>query len=280
MGHCIFRFGSLLMGSVAQNFPQQPTSCGDIPQYDGVSSIVIGLTVPKMVITWVKPDGCNFLIADRVLLAGVSWMDLAKNKFVNGQEIILRGHRFRCRLPQVGEQPEDTNEWDKILDITGRDDALWHWKDMEFWGGDSCSVFMGRRVLRGGGSADAIKTHAASYRTKLAGFRPVLDIMSANWAIKTKLCIRWSRFYRNFIFDDEGVCPTLQSTGLAFEGIPNEEKVRMYTLTENGRPIHPHGTWKSREHLCLTDKYFGDEYLIPWTISNGMAVADIKIQKE
>ncbi len=153
-------------------------------------------------------------------------------------------------------------------------------KTWSFGGGDSCSVFMGRRVLRGGGSADAIKTHAASYRTKLAGFRPVLDIMSANWAIKPNCVLDGVDFYRNFIFDDEGVCPTLQSTGLAFEGIPNEEKVRMYTLTENGRPIHPHGTWKSREHLCLTDKYFGDEYLIPWTISNGMAVADIKIQKE
>lgn len=26
--------------------------------------------------------------------------------------------------------------------------------------------------------------------------------------------------------------------------------------------------------LELTDRYYGDEYLIPWTISNGVAVAD------
>ena len=47
----------------------------------------------------------------------------------------------------------------------------------------------------------------------------------------------------------------------------------MYTLVENGRPIHMDEPVRDLSKLTLTDRYFGDEYLLPWVISNGVAVA-------
>lgn len=47
----------------------------------------------------------------------------------------------------------------------------------------------------------------------------------------------------------------------------------MYAFTEDGRPIHMDEHIKDPTKLTLTDRYFGDEYLVPWVISNGVAVA-------
>ena len=47
----------------------------------------------------------------------------------------------------------------------------------------------------------------------------------------------------------------------------------MYTITENGHPIHPNEMFKNATNLTVTDRYFGDEYLVQWVISNGVAVA-------
>ena len=47
----------------------------------------------------------------------------------------------------------------------------------------------------------------------------------------------------------------------------------MYTFTENGWPIHMDEPVKDPSKLTLTDRYFGDEYLVLWVVSNGIAVA-------
>lgn len=52
----------------------------------------------------------------------------------------------------------------------------------------------------------------------------------------------------------------------------------MYAFTENGRPIHMDEQVKDPAKLTLTDHYYGDEFLVPWTISNGVAVADQTFQ--
>ena len=51
----------------------------------------------------------------------------------------------------------------------------------------------------------------------------------------------------------------------------------MYTVTENGLPIHMDESVKDPSRLTLTDHYYGDEFLIPWTISNGVAVASTSV---
>lgn len=54
----------------------------------------------------------------------------------------------------------------------------------------------------------------------------------------------------------------------------------MYTLMEGGHPIHFEAAIKDANKLTLTDRYFGNEYLVPWVISNGVAVAAKSILKQ
>lgn len=54
----------------------------------------------------------------------------------------------------------------------------------------------------------------------------------------------------------------------------------MYTFMESGHPICFGEPVKDAAKLTLTDRYFGDEYLIPWTISNGVAVANQALQQQ
>ena len=54
----------------------------------------------------------------------------------------------------------------------------------------------------------------------------------------------------------------------------------MYTLMEGGHPIHFEAAIKDVSKLTLTDRYFGDEYLVPWVIYNGVAVAAKSILKQ
>ena len=41
MGYDIFKFGALYLGDKAQRIPEKPAVNGDIPQYDGSSTISI-----------------------------------------------------------------------------------------------------------------------------------------------------------------------------------------------------------------------------------------------
>lgn len=197
MGYKLFNFGALWLNDDIQHVPVQLGKDGDIPQYDNKSSIFIGAGSQTETIVWVKPDDINLLIADRILLGNVSWVDLEKNGFVKGRETIIHGQRFRCRLLRVGLKNDEPNEWDSILDETCDANFLWHCKRTAFWGIDT-------------------------------------------------------------------------SDG---------KVVKMYTLLYKEKPVHPNSkdniviTAREAECIKLTDKYFGDEYLIPWIISNGVAIA-------
>ena len=85
-----------------RHVPQVPTDDGDVPQHEG-QTISIGAARGGEAITWVKPDGLNLLIADRVLLAVTSWEDLSRNGFALGKRVLIDKQNFLCRLLQVGE---------------------------------------------------------------------------------------------------------------------------------------------------------------------------------
>lgn len=52
----------------------------------------------------------------------------------------------------------------------------------------------------------------------------------------------------------------------------------MYSVLKNGEPVQISAghmpKFESPCRLQLVDRYYGDEFLIPWVISKGMAVAD------
>ena len=274
MGCDIFKFGTLYLGDKAQHFPEKPAVNGDIPQYDGSSTISISpVTREEEPITWIKPYGINILIADRVLLAKVSWKDLNRNGFVNGKKIVIEGQHFRCRLLHVGNTEDVPNEWDKVLDATNENNALWHWKDMYFWGSDVPILRASTRAVRGWVSARYWSYHDAAYRGVGVGFRPVLEPLASD-NIAPNCQLDGVYFQLRSIPGGEGFCPVLQPTQKnIFGSIPTGHQVQMYTFMEDGRPVHLDEAVKDVSKLMLTDRYFGDEYLATWTISNGVAIA-------
>lgn len=282
MGYDIFKFGALYQGGEVQNIPQAPTSTGDVPRYNGKESILIGPAKSNESITWVKPHGQNLLIADRVVLSAISWDDLNQNGFVNGVVVILGGQRFRCRLLQAGTISGGPNEWDHALDETCEKDYLWHWDEMSFWGVGETKQAK-RCVVRGYYSARFCGTEETITRNENVGFRPVLEPLGP---IVPSINSQFDglAFRLSYIPGGDGYCPVLQP-GLkeVFAGFPDGYRTKMYTLLKDGRPVRmdtgQRSKFKDLAQLTLTDRYYGDEYLIPWNISNGVAIANRTLVK-
>lgn len=271
MEYCIFKFGAIYLDGILQPNPLKPRWRGDIPKYYGKSNISIG-TANKKGITWVKPNGLNLLVADRVLLTCMRWDDLERNGFVQGKKITVDGQKYLCRLPQIGKVKGVSNEWDQILDITGEKDSLWHWDTMYFWGADYSGS---ARNVRGWQSARYFHYHSDTYKNSTIGFRPILEPMCVDNP-STNCKLDGVDFQLSSIPGGVGFCPMLQPIQMdVFKDIPSGKQIRMYTILANGKPIRiGDGVKKSAKlTLTLTDRYFGDEYLVPWIITNGLAVA-------
>lgn len=276
MDYDIFRFGALHLDDKALYIPNRPVENGNIPVYDGQAAISIASTSLERKITWIKPCGLNFLVADRVLLVNVSWEDLAKNGFVEGKRILIDGQYFRCRLLQTGEDEGADNEWDEILNITGTANGLWHWQEMYFWGKDVIGRDPSLRMVRGYLSARTCNDYEADYREEEAiGFRPVLEPLGSNSPVIYKRKLDGESFRISYLPGGIGVWPVLQPVKKdLFANVATGLQVKMYTIVDGQCPVHIEDTVKDPTKLSLTDHYYGDEYLIPWTISNGVAVAN------
>lgn len=271
MGYSVFKFGALTLDGKIQPVPQRPIEVGDIPQYDGKTTISLGILSPGKGIRWIKPNGLNILVADRVLLASVSWEDLNKNGFVKGESILIDGQHFRCRLLQAGESENVSNEWDKVLNETGEDNNLWHWDDMYFWGADAAHG-ASNRTVRGWVSARYWGGSAATTGDVNVGFRPALEPLPSD-APTFNINLDGTDFQLSNLPGSNAFCPILQPIQKnIFKDIGG--KVWMYTFTEDGHPVHMNEQIKDVTKLALTDRYYGDEYLVSWVVSNGVAVAD------
>ena len=279
MCYSSFEFGVLYLGNKIQYTPQIPTSIGDVPQYDGQATISIGAAKNKKNITWVKPDGQNILISDRVLLVTVSWDDLERNGMVSGKLIVIDGQFFNCRLLQVGKSDGVPNEWDKILDETGEDDTLWHWNNACFWGQEKPTDVASRRAVRGYFSARYWNSNTATNRYVSVGFRPALEPLPSDTPTPN---IKLDGIdFQLTSLPGGNFCPILQPVNKdVFSAIMVGSEVRMYTFLNNGHPIPFGEPVKDASKLTLTDRYFGDEYLVPWTISNGVAVVNKSLIKQ
>lgn len=277
MNYDVFRFGALYLDHKVQHIPEKPIERGDIPQYKGKLSISFGAAVLGKTITWIKPRNLNLLIADRTLLANVGWEDLNKNGFTTGKTVLIDGQHFRCRLLRVGEDRNIPNEWDKVLDETSESNTLWNWEKMFFWGAD-VSTYGSAHSVRGYVSARNWAQSNAWSKDSFIGFRPVLEPLGT--AKNTPNCkLDGEDFQSTSLSGSDTFCPILQPIQKSvFKDIPAGSKVRMYAFTENGRPIHMNEQVKDPAKLTLTDRYYGDEFLVPWTISNGVAVADQTFQ--
>ena len=142
-------------------------------EYKPDQAISFGTMTPDKAINWVPVNG--LLIADRCLLARISWDDLNDQGLVFGREIQLFGFRFWARLLKVGNCEGVPNEWDSALDVVGENDDLWHWEDMFFWGQETVLTDASSRAYRGYRSARLWSWNNSSYRYVTLGFRPALE---------------------------------------------------------------------------------------------------------
>lgn len=277
MRYSTFWLGVLCLDGKPQPSPQQPVWDGDIPPYSEGSSISIEEAGQDEPIIWIKPEGLNLLVADRVLLTCASWEDLDRNGLVNGKIINIGGQRFRCRLPYMGAEEQDASEWSEVLNAAGEEDSLWHWKGMFSLAVEAHKtpkVDVKCRVVRGCNSANFFSHVGIAMRHMNIGFRPVLEPLGVE-APKPNCKLDGADFQMTNLPGGHGFCPVLQPVGYdVFADISDGSQVKMYTLIEDGRPVHVDGGFKNAAKLTLTDRYFGDEYLVPWTISNGVAVAN------
>ena len=286
MGYKLIKMGSLYLDGQLQCIPKKPTDYGDIPAYGG-SSICIRDTIDSKAITWVKPNNMNLLVADRVLVKAINWANLDSLGFVAGEEVVIDGRAYLCRLLRVGAEDSVPNEWDIFLDVVGEDDSLLHWKDIFFWGQEMSKEHPIRSTVRGYVNARFWTDFKYGTEMVSVGFRPVLELSLPNTPPSgERVCLDG----QNFILAQAAwagkdsfhpvLYPTNQSYDATnagvFNGISSETAIRMYTLLLDGKPVCPGSD--ILQHIegtkfSLTDEYFGDEYLIPWTISNGVAVA-------
>ena len=149
-------------------------------EYKPDQAISFGTMTPDKAINWVPVNG--LLIADRCLLARISWDDLNDQGLVFGREIQLFGFRFWARLLKVGNCEGVPNEWDSALDIVGENDDLWHWEDMFFWGQETVGN-ASYRVSRGCYSARCWNCDPASHRRACLGFRPALEPLHTDHSV-------------------------------------------------------------------------------------------------
>ena len=234
----------------------------------------------------VTPYEHSLFIADYNVTNNVSGSDLNGKALIFGKPYTSGGVDYTMRAPSAGSASTgsddnergtpQSNEWDMILNkLTG---DIKNWSGIRSWGQDTSSSYSSHRAVRGYHSARYWDNYSAASRLVYVGFRPVLEPLASDNLV-FNCTLDEQDFCWSTIPNGKGFCPILQPTQKnVFANVPNRQQVRMYTLLKKGRPvrmdINRKGKYQDASQLKLTDRYFGEEYLIPWTISNGIAVAD------
>jgi len=141
-----------------------------------------------------------------------------------------------------------------------------------FWGQEISANAASNRVVRGYLSPRFWDYLDATTRGVDVGFRPALEPLASDTPTPN---IKLDGIdFQLASLPGGGFCPILQPVNKdVFTNILVGHQVQMYTFMEDGCPVHLDEAVKGVCKLTLTDRYFGNEYLVPWTISNGVAVA-------
>ena len=147
----------------------------DKPVYEEIPSI--GDSIPGKELSWVQ-DG-SLLVATQCLCYGVSWEQLHERGLIFGQPVQVDGKAYLCRCLKVGAAKDEPNEWDDLLNKFGRDNHLWNWEKMYFWGQETAiHSNLEYKVVRGC-KMSRTWTYFSPKRDYLnVGFRPVLESFS------------------------------------------------------------------------------------------------------
>ncbi|MEF2965683.1 hypothetical protein V3851_07560 [Paenibacillus sp. M1] len=225
----LVELGGLYKNGAIQNRPTRPwridsepisgIGIGDIPDFNTLTDMskwTIGNTpsTSSQKLRWHKiKDGTKtLLVADRVILARVSWDDLNGQSLVTGKTITIDGQQYLCRLMTGGSDYRNgnsyaggtptNNEWDRFVTreeaITGlptpssydldttlntTDQAsshnqTWNWMGMYSWAQETYTGNASYRASRGYYSARYWDFGTSSNRGVNVGWRPVLEVLN------------------------------------------------------------------------------------------------------
>lgn len=149
----------------------------------------------------------RLMVADRMLLARVSWQDLDEAGYVQGTTIIIDGKRFRCRLLTGGDAPQKdpyqgaagANEWDLMVGgavpnapvpaaadhatplgpdhLKSAHNRSWNWFGAVSWTAEPVASRTDGRVCRGYHGPTYFYVNTVDHRHEDIGWRPVLEEM-------------------------------------------------------------------------------------------------------
>lgn len=309
----VFEFGSLLFEGQLFDVDQIPA----VVTSPAFQSFDFGDTPnsPSQTLTWLQPDGCKFLISDRVLLTGISWARLHSLDYDGGRKVSIDGNTYYVRLPT-------RKEWKAALRGCGtitnggkqrkgeeRTRALLHLptSNASFpfsWTKDTEATSKNSIMAIACGEASEIQMPAFQTPTTV-GFRPILVPAKKNTELYRSqsvivldgqlFCVEFPASIERGSFRAEfrpSLVPMKESSGDGgytpnlgvFSALEPGQSVRMYSLLMNGKPIpiqedvsYP---YQPNASLKFSDSYFGEKYLIQWTIRDGKAVASWPILRD
>lgn len=307
MGYQILKFGSLSVNSEQFNPNEAPANA------NGFMSVSLNFAdtpnSPSHTFTWIQPDGCKFLICDRVLLTGISWARLHALDYDGGRKVSIDGNTYYVRLPTRKEWKAALRGCGTITDSgtqrKGEEQvrALLHLptslnESFPFsWTKDTETTPENKTMAFACGETSEIQLPAFQTSTTV-GFRPILVPEKKNTKLyrsQSVIVLDGQIFSVEFPASIEHgssradfrptLVPMKESSGDggyeldigAFSALEPGQSVRMYSLLMNGQPIpiqennvYP---YQPGAALSFSDCYQGDEYLIRWTIRDGKAVA-------
>lgn len=247
---------------------------------------------PSKTLTWVRTMGLNYLMCKAPCLRRVSWNDLKHAGFVEGKVIELNGWLYRCRMPRGSQDdPSHLKEWNNFVRFAGGSPNLLEWEYNAFWSADCESPRSLYAFASSSKSAISTRRVLVPKANRLdMGFRPLLEPLKAmeltsgsvvtldgakfglrqeDLAIRKEDCVSFAPVLYPIKAVQDG--KTLVDSHL-FDGIHH---MRAYTLLLNGKPVSQTNKsapkYKPGAALELTDKFYGEKYLIPWKIAWGCA---------
>lgn len=256
----------------------------------------IGNTVKGYEITWVKPATMDIFVADRVILADISWDSLEFLGLTLPRYTIVDGNLYVCRLLEDNTD-ESGNEWDEVLSATGDEDALWNWQERKFWVNHSDLEGSGRAMLFGGTAPLSGESQSTSFNM-CTGYRPVLEPVQNQriykgptltldgelfdlYALKVETAKNANNVFLILEPQTESKVTNRRMFSPLFMDEDALQKLDMYTLLLDGKPVscdknRPFRYYEGMK-LELVDRFYGPEYLVNWRTEYGLCFTTIPI---
>jgi hypothetical protein len=170
----IVTVGTLYMDDKPVKVPQNPTKDGGIPDYIPGAKLEMreALDDPSYQVRAIKAG--DVLIADRVLLKNISWMEVEKNIQASAQVPSSPIPRDQWKIKSV--RLPTSLEWDRMIDIMVGVNSRVHWAGSYSWCSDKDPNDPGQRVARGQHAGRHKACFKAKSRLRDIGFRPVFVV--------------------------------------------------------------------------------------------------------